>query len=755
MLPLSPIQREMTEHDWPQDTFKLSWASNRYPQFCFIPTRLRFSGNLFGRLAFTDHSLALEYSNGWHLPTEIQASWSRLEFALLDVIRILRLKVISGVATFPVPSCFGYLRQHKEKHFALKCARNSRAAFVPLLAECSWYMAVAGGNRRPGVIFDLQSASPYWTEVLKGEHVHHVWVDSFHKSMAGEFSDDNKRVGMVIDMHTFEWGRMLSSLMRSGVPLWLYWGKVDGPYPATRNQAGYVISAVASYLPEPNEIALARAEAEWFNPSPQAVVPSRSSQLPSSPHLNEQPLIPFPQVEPYSRQKPRETWTEFFARHAERYLRRVERESTAERTARLNRERSQQNFQEPGRRGPIVFRWEDIDGFRIRMRMNRGEVSTWWGKYVNTQKRYDAFENEWDVCTEFDPDGRPDEDFDELVEDALRQRSLTPEGPPSYPPASPQPPSYQGDLITVYGGDAGVPLADGAGVCKVDLLTWVYSRFGFVSEVSGESYERLEFEGMPDRDLEWLDVCKKLAFHEAQSDVPNGHRNPIRDFVSALITVGHAPGSLWDISASSPHHLGNISDALVRITPLVVAGEVVLYFIDPEHRRTTPFRLAVPHATSALQCLRERWGPDIEDIIRHFLSLGIPFTTRVPGPPLGPTAKSLHQFVGLGYRPQNYKPDLVDYAAYETARLAFCKSERHARAALPKGGIVWRLVQECLHPGDVLTGPTANFDHGHSITSNGQTLWDDDLSEDELDLICGVYLVSTGMFYPVSCFIAI
>jgi hypothetical protein len=110
--------------------------------------------------------------------------------------------------------------------------------------------------------------------------------------------------------------------------------------------------------------------------------------------------------------------------------------------------------------------------------------------------------------------------------------------------------------------------------------------------------------------------------------------------------------------------------------------------------------------------------------------------------------------VGLGWRYPDYKPDVVDYAAYESARDAFFR-QPHARAALLKGGIIWRLAKEHfgLNYDAVIAGPSDNvYDNGLFLHfSDGQISLDDDLSEAELDLICGVYKVYTGMCSVTRC----
>ncbi|KAJ7151752.1 hypothetical protein C8R43DRAFT_886640, partial [Mycena crocata] len=100
----------------------------------------------------------------------------------------------------------------------------------------------------------------------------------------------------------------------------------------------------------------------------------------------------------------------------------------------------------------------------------------------------------------------------------------------------------------------------------------------------------------------------------------------------------------------------------------------------------------------------------------------------------------------LGFRPQNYKPDHHDYQTYVALRSVFLRSPR-GRAALLSGGIIGRLARAVVPDEEVLRGPSDDATingiclwDGHSQ----QAYWDDTLTEQEIDLICGVYHISTG-----------
>jgi len=63
------------------------------------------------------------------------------------------------------------------------------------------------------------------------------------------------------------------------------------------------------------------------------------------------------------------------------------------------------------------------------------------------------------------------------------------------------------------------------------------------------------------------------------------------------------------------------------------------------------------------------------------------------------------------------------------------------------GGIVARLARETLSDSVVLAGPSYQALQGQqAIFGEGKdTLVDDQLSEDDLDFICGTYVVETGI----------
>ncbi|THG92638.1 hypothetical protein EW145_g8643, partial [Phellinidium pouzarii] len=114
-----------------------------------------------------------------------------------------------------------------------------------------------------------------------------------------------------------------------------------------------------------------------------------------------------------------ETWQEFFARRAESNKKLFDNETLEWRAKREQREKDAEKKNFPGKKGARVFEWEESEtraGVLIRVPVSRASVEDIWDNYRASQKRYDGFRNEWDLCNEFDPTprnyGPPTDEFD-------------------------------------------------------------------------------------------------------------------------------------------------------------------------------------------------------------------------------------------------------------------------------------------------------------------------------------------------------
>ncbi|TDL29891.1 hypothetical protein BD410DRAFT_823878 [Rickenella mellea] len=249
----------------------------------------------------------------------------------------------------------------------------------------------------------------------------------------------------------------------------------------------------------------------------------------------------------------------------------------------------------------------------------------------------------------------------------------------------------------------------------------------------------------------WKATCRVFGVSEDSNDhsvKSNGQKDRVIKFVDCVLdNTQPISRDLYDLHPSHPRNVVENRNQNIMVTPH--AFDAGWYCIAVQNDTVTQWHLFVDNPTTAVACYRRSYS-SVSEIASDFLRAGIRFSTRKYGPYLPPKPGPHIQCPNiLGYRPKHYKPNHVDYAAYEAARNAFLVHPR-ARAALLKGGIIWRLTIEFLRDDpvlwdQVLRGPTGDLKHSHAwCTEKGTALWDDELSDDELDLISGVYRVFTG-----------
>jgi hypothetical protein len=177
--------------------------------------------------------------------------------------------------------------------------------------------------------------------------------------------------------------------------------------------------------------------------------------------------------------------------------------------------------------------------------------------------------------------------------------------------------------------------------------------------------------------------------------------------------------------------------------------------------------LLIPRATDFLEVLRQQWGPDIKDVAQHLLARGIPFWLAYISAEIMPEGRANLSGVrhkgfkadittGLGFRPLNYEFDKHDYNAYTTRRDLRLLHTPRGRVALQYGGIMARLARSEVPNEDFFCGFSAEiYDVGDCLWdgTSQYAYWHDVLSDNEIDLLCGVYHLETiGMWQipPIS-----
>ncbi|KAF6764196.1 hypothetical protein DFP72DRAFT_840303 [Ephemerocybe angulata] len=172
-----------------------------------------------------------------------------------------------------------------------------------------------------------------------------------------------------------------------------------------------------------------------------------------------------------------------------------------------------------------------------------------------------------------------------------------------------------------------------------------------------------------------------------------------------------------------------------------VEKQVSTYWFASDHGQG--WRLGCLSAAVALTICR--WDDDMDPtaIVFSFLGLGIRFHTwREVSKISSVTLSTFPDLVKLiTYRHTLETFDDEDYTIYVRQVCSILKTRPGvARAALMRGGIVWRLTMEYVSPNDVLCGPSQSAMEGEGIVRRNGTggfLVDDALQVQEVDAICG------------------
>ena len=253
---------------------------------------------------------------------------------------------------------------------------------------------------------------------------------------------------------------------------------------------------------------------------------------------------------------------------------------------------------------------------------------------------------------------------------------------------------------------------------------------------------RLDFEG----DLSPTDWRRVHDFVFALSD---------KSFDAQKITLnGTLPDSLATLSDMFPgcsarhpcqlpgHHF---------VLRLLEGRAQTHYLLEPKAELPSdwPWQIVLMDALTALEVLRRQWGPDKAAVVRELVSRGMAFrTVRFCRAPRSATDTTDEEYSssrrGVQVCAMGHRPGLDDYKAYLLQREAVL-SRPHARAALLKGGIVWRIALEVLSVEDAVLGPQfgdTRLSLGGPHVPFGYGI-DDDLCLQELDILCGVYRILT------------
>ena len=693
------------------------WFSERYPFMAYCLADPKWEGPILRRLNSPRYLFPVSsFKYGYRLHPFQQRLWLQLEVLLTNVYQYhLRRTAMVFAHTFAIqkfspPSHWGYLANYPNEREAQQAAYNSRNAFVPLMALCTY--ALSGETQ-----FHPLEEKKWIKYHVEDLGINIEWANQLAESEI--FSPSAPRIGMYVDNDKLP-HNIFVRLMALNAPLFVR----IRLSPAAAYNIHPILDVSKKEIQDTErritlELTQEREDQADRNPRNHAI----TTGFPSTTKF--QRIFP---LETGSRQRYFETFDKFFERDDLTRERSIAIEDNRHRQSRLQRELNAASVDFPSS-GARVFEWQEKKGHLIRCFISRNLVDTVWGDYARSQKRYNSIRNEWDLCKLLDPTAQPDESaydegFDNDDDDddfpvfvPIDTPARTVDSVQSAPTLAD---AAQKDILDIY--DTSEPSQEGAATLELwGLLHLLYLRYGFTNDDTAATQPAQ------------LDFSKTTAILTEVNDqtVGNQHTiNAICCFIQGFIDGKETVPHLHDI------HSNNLRRFLSGCNKhFYFKNHKDFYTVTsadtPDYILYTP-----PFPSLLVQLLRDSEATNLAKAALSFASKSIPFDwSLASGGPFRPAflLSTSEKAFGLGFRPPGFQATRVDYKAYRDQRKRLLSDVAIVREALKFGGIIWRLAVEAYCEEH---GGTINFEEILEAP-----LEQISLSERDLGIIVGLYKV--------------
>ncbi|PBK60320.1 hypothetical protein ARMSODRAFT_1026714 [Armillaria solidipes] len=416
------------------------------------------------------------------------------------------------------------------------------------------------------------------------------------------------------------------------------------------------------------------------------------------------------------------TWQDFFAHHEAKNALRWEKESEQSQQAWLQREEHACQFRMPGSKDALVFAWtwDEDKGYLVRKHVVHSQVEGVWGEYQDTQHQYDGFHDKWDLNWEFDPNAR--DDSKDYENDA--------------------------DLAEELYGDL-----DSA-------ITQLTASLDCVDEAEGQNRNA-------NQDLDWEELGRRLsrcnvATKKAKNclralSCRNANRSDWDERVSdknsaesldGLVNRGPSkrlPVEWMDFHPSSPHFLPKLLVPGFKVAKIMLShSDVSLYSIT--HPKEPAYELILERASAVVLGLCDSYAHTLDHVTMFLLNWHVKLSTCIRVPEQCEERTFVRAAEHVPYQAKGFQLNMEDYQSYVWWQRQLFESNEILWAALKHGGLIWQLAVEMKlerFKELILTGPSRRVTQigGVHCMADGDELWDEMLTEDQIDIICGMYKV--------------
>lgn len=464
----------------------------------------------------------------------------------------------------------------------------------------------------------------------------------------------------------------------------------------------------------------------------------------------------------------------------------IQEETPEEQNRRLNRERSR------GVNRAEVFVWSKVVSSGGKEIYLRTRVAQRWKQselenYPPLQTRYNAYFNQWDLCEFLDPEsqvlghymGDSDSDVDDLdiwsptsqdlfssvntgMDTASADNSslgstvaLSSNSQPlsemesfstTVPPISPTPSSSCLDPLRPPPPSTDIELDDAWELCSSDfcsqghILETAGNGYGFVPNLVSNSMD------MPLVDLDkWKLLMKNWGYLAEESDnAPRDGWSPsLLAFYTALAKskTSEPDIDLYDLNPENRFFLAHVFDF-----SLIQRPAKNLYVFTGPQSKSVKWLLGVEIPEAALYIMRfilahRHHNCTMLTIAKQVISRGIPCRTLIKKDSTEPLVTISKKYNTHSFRKVDHIFTGEDFKAWGSQTRELLRRPQ-GRAAILKGGIVGAIARNFLGIDDAFAGPSAEVECGIGFVcpsdQKGSYYMDDELTEDEIALICGI-----------------
>ncbi|KAJ3911209.1 hypothetical protein F5877DRAFT_23811, partial [Lentinula edodes] len=310
----------------------------------------------------------------------------------------------------------------------------------------------------------------------------------------------------------------------------------------------------------------------------------------------------------------------FIQRREAHRLKVIASEAASEHQSRLQREENARRDQPPGRKGARVYYWDLVEGIRVRTAVGRSNYEDIWERYGPSQWRYDSVADEWEICTDLDPDSGCD--LDSLEDDSdddyfipMPSQSNEEAGHDVGPASSY---AYVARLHPQKDSPT-VPISFSEAIEDI-----AHHRFGFLKRPIQDNREIVILPRV------WKKVLGLLGCgHPPVPDGPHDHIelqiiNLVMQLLDA-VDLRHAPQE-YDLALRNGFTKPQIPFE-VDVLTLYHGYHFLIQAQDATDNE--PYLIALCSAATVLEIARRKWGPGTVDIIQCLIEEGLPFNTLI------------------------------------------------------------------------------------------------------------------------------